>query len=316
MVSLISTPADDHQVFTGWSGDEDCSDGVVTMNQNLTCTASFELDRHTLTLYTAGSGSGAVSADGLEVPSGTALSYVHATRVTLTATADAGSNFQGWSGDCSRSGANSPTGVTMDADKVCTANFTAFLSWVTGGGKIDYEGGRPNDRKPEWTFGGVVGYLDSGEYAGQFQLTYHPQDGGAEPRHYVYRPEFTGVGSLSVEQFSYIDGQSGDLAKVTFAVMPKDMDSEALAAMMADRTWDPMDLIQISIWDTGKGKGKKDNPDSIEISVLGMVPLLDDDEQPVLDDEGKVVEVLGFKPLESLDDGELDGGNFTIHRNE
>jgi hypothetical protein len=43
VVILTPTPGP-RTVFTGWSGDPDCSDGVVTMNADKTCIASFELD--------------------------------------------------------------------------------------------------------------------------------------------------------------------------------------------------------------------------------------------------------------------------------
>jgi DNA-binding beta-propeller fold protein YncE len=39
-VTLAAT-ADNTSVFRGWTGDPDCSDGMVTMDQNKTCTAEF-----------------------------------------------------------------------------------------------------------------------------------------------------------------------------------------------------------------------------------------------------------------------------------
>jgi len=41
VVTLVAT-ADNTSVFSGWSGDPDCSGGMVTMDQNKTCTAVFE----------------------------------------------------------------------------------------------------------------------------------------------------------------------------------------------------------------------------------------------------------------------------------
>jgi len=49
--------------------------------------------------------------------------YLPDTLVTLTANADAGSSFSGWSGDCI--GAGSAIDVAMDADRLCTALFTS-----------------------------------------------------------------------------------------------------------------------------------------------------------------------------------------------
>ena len=67
-----------------------------------------------LTVNKNGSGSGSVS---LTPPGGT---YSLGTVVTLTATADVGSTFMGWSGACNGSGACS---VTMDGAKSVTATF-------------------------------------------------------------------------------------------------------------------------------------------------------------------------------------------------
>jgi hypothetical protein len=78
-------------------------------------TATFTLKQYALTVLTAGNGSGTVSPSG-----GT---YNHGTVVALTATPASGSQFGGWSGACSGTGACS---VTMDAAKSVTATFAAL----------------------------------------------------------------------------------------------------------------------------------------------------------------------------------------------
>ncbi len=67
---------------------------------------------HTLTVASAGNGSGAISS--------VTQSYAQGTTVTLTATPSTGSTFTGWSGDCS----GVTCSVTMDAAKSATATFT------------------------------------------------------------------------------------------------------------------------------------------------------------------------------------------------
>jgi uncharacterized repeat protein (TIGR02543 family) len=71
----------------------------------------------TLTVDTAGTGSGSVT---LDPPGG---SYDEGTVVTLTASADAGSTFEGWSG--AATGTANPVTVTMDGDRTVTATFKA-----------------------------------------------------------------------------------------------------------------------------------------------------------------------------------------------
>lgn len=67
---------------------------------------------YTLTTATAGNGVGSVTAGGV---------YTNGTVVTLTATADAGSTFTGWSGDLITT--TNPITLTMDSAKAITATF-------------------------------------------------------------------------------------------------------------------------------------------------------------------------------------------------
>ncbi|MCP4271356.1 MAG: hypothetical protein GY781_05235 [Gammaproteobacteria bacterium] len=126
-VTLTAT-ADAGSRFVSWSGPADCTDGVVTMTANIECTATF-VSQYDLDITVNGTGSGTVSSNqvGIACPTDCSETYDENTGITLTATADAGSVFVGWSGpaDCTDGV------VTMTADIECTATFDLLPSGFT-----------------------------------------------------------------------------------------------------------------------------------------------------------------------------------------
>ena len=95
----------------------------------------------TLTLLTAGTGSGAITAS----PAGG--SYDLGTQVTITATANAGSSFTGFSGGgC---GATSPCTLTLTANTTVTANFVNSETFnLSGPGTVGGQQTQMNDPSP------------------------------------------------------------------------------------------------------------------------------------------------------------------------
>jgi hypothetical protein len=82
---------------------------------NTNSRSSFRSERNfILSLITAGTGSGTVTADP------TCCTYASGTTVNVTATPDANSSFLGWSGACSGTGS---CVVTMDSDQIVIATF-------------------------------------------------------------------------------------------------------------------------------------------------------------------------------------------------
>jgi uncharacterized repeat protein (TIGR02543 family) len=114
-VSLTAT-ADPGWVFTGWSGDLSGNDNpatvIMTGDRNITATFS-AITQHTLDVTTVGNGWVSVDPDQAE--------YDLGQQVTLTATADPGWVFTGWSGDLS--GFSNPATLTITGDHQVTATF-------------------------------------------------------------------------------------------------------------------------------------------------------------------------------------------------
>ena len=79
---------------------------------------------YTLTVSLAGSGDGLVNSDPTGIDCGTdcSESYTDGTVVTLTATANTGSSFAGWSGVCTNTSGDCV--VTMTEAQTATATFT------------------------------------------------------------------------------------------------------------------------------------------------------------------------------------------------
>ena len=121
-VTLQAT-ADPGSIFTGWSGGGCTGTGscLVTMDQAQQVTGTFE-GPQTLTVTLGGSGSGTVTDGGaLTCPTSCTADYNYNTSVTITATADPGSVFTGWSGaGCTSTGSCL---VTMDQAQQVTATF-------------------------------------------------------------------------------------------------------------------------------------------------------------------------------------------------
>ena len=166
-IVTLTASADTGSTFNGWSGDSDCSDGVVTINANKTCTATFNLQSYILNVAIAGTGSGTVTSSPLGIDCGMDCSqiYSYGTVVTLTATPDAGSIFTGWSGDADCSDGV----VVIDSARSCTATFdmaqyhlTTSVSPLAGGSiNPDCSGGC-------WYDSGTMVVLTASENSGYF----------------------------------------------------------------------------------------------------------------------------------------------------
>ncbi len=127
-VTLTASPAPG-STFTGWSGGG-CSGTatcVVTMDQARSVNANFVASTYELSVNksVADTGTGVVTSTPSGINCGTTCqkSYDPGTQVTLTATADLGSRFTGWTGACTNQ--QGPCTLSMTDNRVVTARFTA-----------------------------------------------------------------------------------------------------------------------------------------------------------------------------------------------
>ncbi len=130
LVTLTATPAAG-ATFSGWGGA--CSGNLPTcsiaLNADVAVNADFAIQRHLVTLATAGNGSGRVtaSAGGLDCPGTCTAMLDHGTQLTLTQAPGPGSTFLGWSGACAGTG---PCTLTVDRDLQVSAAFGQSQSLV------------------------------------------------------------------------------------------------------------------------------------------------------------------------------------------
>ena len=136
----ITASADKGYEFTGWTGSEETSNKVtLTINSDLTLTANFQLVEEVVTQFTVtitAETGGIVSASGGSLNEGTILS--------ITATADEGYQFTGWTGSDEASNVIS---ITISSDHILTANFQLIevsSTYYTSGQLL------PNDNISDW----------------------------------------------------------------------------------------------------------------------------------------------------------------------
>jgi endoglucanase len=122
----LTASAGSGSTFTGWGGacfgnDPTCT---VSMTLNRSVTATFDPVglTYTLSVAKAGTGTGTVTSNpsGISCGSNCSEAYLSGTSVDLSASADSGSAFTGWSGACSGTGTCT---VAMSAARTVTATF-------------------------------------------------------------------------------------------------------------------------------------------------------------------------------------------------
>jgi hypothetical protein len=122
-VTLAATATSGSE-FVSWQGACNGSGACnVNMNQNQQVTATFQtiaIETNTLTVTVTGNGSVSSNPVGISCGSDCTEDYNNGTSVTLSATAESGFVFAGWSGDCSGSASCS---VLMNTNRSTTAQF-------------------------------------------------------------------------------------------------------------------------------------------------------------------------------------------------
>ena len=120
----------------------------LTMDEDHTAVAVFDkepgVEEFSLTIATAGTGTGTIQCEAEDAPPGPcAAKYAEGTEVTVIAEADPGSEFKGFSGDCT----GATCELTIDKAKSVTATFAAeptefaltIVKAGTGTGKVECE---------------------------------------------------------------------------------------------------------------------------------------------------------------------------------
>ena len=172
----VGSPAIDRGVNAGVSTD---LDGNLRPQGNAPDIGAYEFPWYTLTVATTGNGSGVVT------PTIGTHSYISGVTAWLTATANTGSTFVGWSGAVS--GATNPISVTMDANKTVTATFTlnTYVITPTAGANGSITPGTPQ----------TVNYGSSQAFTIAANTGYHIADVGADG---------VSVGAVSVYTFTNV----------------------------------------------------------------------------------------------------------------
>jgi uncharacterized repeat protein (TIGR02543 family) len=148
VVELRATAAAGWQ-FDGWSGDLSGASNPanITMNSNKGVTATFSQVlpiQHSLTVSTSGQGS--VSPSG--------GNYDEGTVVQMRATAAAGWQFDGWSGDLS--GASNPANITMNSNKGVTATFSEAIPVISSFKAMSETINKGESTSLSWSITGAV----------------------------------------------------------------------------------------------------------------------------------------------------------------
>lgn len=144
-VATLTAAANTGYTFTGWSGDAAGTSAsvTVTMNGNKSVTANFSQNTYTLAT---------TATNGTIAKSPSKTTYTYGEAVTLTAAANPGYTFTGWSGDAT--GTSASVTVTMNANKSVTANFspkTYTLTTAAANGTVT-----KTPSKTTYTYGEVV----------------------------------------------------------------------------------------------------------------------------------------------------------------
>ena len=192
--------------FVGWSNgcDGTAPTCTLTMSQALTATATFASARHTLTVVTAGLGSGGVMSApaGINCPTDCDEAFGAGSSVTLTAAPTAGSVFTGWSGACS--GTQLTCSVPMTDSKAVTATFQPAFCTT---GMLDRFDGADGTTIAGWT-----------ERAGDWQITtnrvHHASTGGVYTHYMTKDGSSQTDGCASVAAFAMTPAGAGTVEAV------------------------------------------------------------------------------------------------------
>ncbi len=196
---------------------------------------AYEVEQYTLKIGVAGNGSGVVTP---AIGSHFYLSGT-ATLVPITATANVGSSFAGWSGNLS--GSTNPTSILMDADKIVTATFALQTFTITPTASAN---GVIAPATPQ-----TVNYSDSITFTLAANTGYHVADVGVD-----------GLSQGPIGSYTFHNVQANHTITAAFALNPPtglkaSNDSPTVLGDMTTLTATVMGGLNVTYqWDFGDGQ--------------------------------------------------------------
>jgi uncharacterized repeat protein (TIGR02543 family) len=211
VVTLTAT-AETGWSFSGWGGDLGMDAVItITIEGDTVITATFTQNEYTLMVNAIGSGSVAKNPDR--------ATYRYGDEVELTATANTGWSFAGWSGDLT--GSDNPASITMDEDKTVAAHFTqdeyTLTVNVVGSGSVIPDPVGPYhygdvveltaEADPDWEFSGWSGDLSGSTNPESITMDGNKtitatfiEEGSGTPVFHVFLPTIARDGSLTLAE--------------------------------------------------------------------------------------------------------------------